>query len=415
MVQYSDAKKSFSIHNTNFENIGLTSWLVKMLRVKNIMQPTNIQRYCIPHILKGNSVIGCSHIGSGKTLAYTLPVIQQLSHAPPSSIAVVLTATRESSIEIYDLIRSFLIVSTLKVDVIISGSCPKALRMVNQSNLIVATLGMLDRQIVTFPNYEICFTNVCFLILDEADRILKPAIQQELTTFIKKSSFLKNSPQTLLFAPFVNSSIKMLNKSILKETYLHRAYSHFHKIKYMIKRYVIVPTKLKEVYLCSVLDRILSENILSCIILARNRIRVRHLRKLLKRLKYPVFNLESHQSHVNKNNFPNTLRHQKIVIITSTDYPGHSKNVLPVDIVINFDKPFTVQDYTNQSLNIYSSWSPLIFFDFITKDCFESFCKLETFSGNQLKVYNLLEFELLSNIPRVYSAEQASFTDHKYY
>ena len=85
---------SDNFNETQFEKLGLSSWLVKQCQLVGFKNPTPIQNSCIPRILKGEDIIGCAKTGSGKTAAFALPIIQKLSEDPFGIFALILTPTR---------------------------------------------------------------------------------------------------------------------------------------------------------------------------------------------------------------------------------------------------------------------------------------------------------------------------------
>lgn len=80
--------------NTSFESLGVHPWLVRSLSNMAIHRPTGIQKGCIPEILKGRDCIGGSRTGSGKTVAFAVPILQKWAEDPSAIFAVVLTPTR---------------------------------------------------------------------------------------------------------------------------------------------------------------------------------------------------------------------------------------------------------------------------------------------------------------------------------
>lgn len=78
----------------SFKALGLSDWLDKLCKSLGMTQPTEVQKGCIPSILKGRDVIGTAHTGSGKTAAFALPILQRLAQDPYGVYALVLTPTR---------------------------------------------------------------------------------------------------------------------------------------------------------------------------------------------------------------------------------------------------------------------------------------------------------------------------------
>ena len=162
-------------NNTTFSEIGISNWLTKAASEVGIVHPTDIQKKTIPSILKGNHVIGGAHTGSGKTAAFALPVIQDLSNDPYGIFCLVLTPTRELAIQIADQIKIFTASMTVEVELAIGGMdyVKQSLDIKNFPHFIVATPGRLA-SLLENPDDEMktAFSNVKYLVLDEADRFV---------------------------------------------------------------------------------------------------------------------------------------------------------------------------------------------------------------------------------------------------
>lgn len=90
---------------TSFASLNVAPWLVASLAAMEIKRPTGIQKGCIPEILMGRDCIGGSRTGSGKTVAFAVPILQKWAEDPVGIFAVVLTPTRQASPFSYPIIR----------------------------------------------------------------------------------------------------------------------------------------------------------------------------------------------------------------------------------------------------------------------------------------------------------------------
>src|SRR4051794_3616005 len=89
----------------NFSSLGLDKWILHQCRLMGIGEPTPVQFNCISPILDGRDVIGCARTGTGKTLAFALPILQKLAQDPYGIFALILTPTRELAYQIADQFR----------------------------------------------------------------------------------------------------------------------------------------------------------------------------------------------------------------------------------------------------------------------------------------------------------------------
>ncbi len=195
--------------NTTFDEIGIKPWLTKAVNEVGIINPTEIQKESIPSILNGNHVIGGAHTGSGKTAAFTLPIIQDLSNDPYGIFCVILTPTRELAIQIADQIKIFTASMTIDVELIIGGMdfVKQSLSLKNFPHFIVATPGRLASHLET-PDDELktAFSNVKYLVLDEADRFVNDqCFLPDLQIIFKH---IPKNRQTLLFSATVTDTMK---------------------------------------------------------------------------------------------------------------------------------------------------------------------------------------------------------------
>ncbi len=88
-----------------FVDLGVSPWLVEQCKQVGIATPTAVQINCIPAVLTGSDVIGCAKTGTGKTLAFAIPILQKLAEDPFGIFALILTPTRELAFQIADQFR----------------------------------------------------------------------------------------------------------------------------------------------------------------------------------------------------------------------------------------------------------------------------------------------------------------------
>ncbi|KAL2271829.1 hypothetical protein VTJ83DRAFT_1200 [Remersonia thermophila] len=162
-------------HNTTFESLGLRPWLVQSLANMAIRRPTAIQRETIPMLLKGRDCIGGSRTGSGKTVAFAVPILQKWAENPSAIYAVILTPTRELALQIFEQVKAISSPQSLKAILVTGGADMReqALALSRRPHVVIATPGRLADHIRTSGEDTICgLRRVRFVVLDEADRLL---------------------------------------------------------------------------------------------------------------------------------------------------------------------------------------------------------------------------------------------------
>lgn len=200
-----------------FEQLNLTEPILRALKQENYTTPTPIQEKAIPYLLKGRDLLGCAQTGTGKTAAFSIPIIQLMSERPVASEnkknirCLILTPTRELAIQIGESIDTYSKYAPLKCKVIFGG--------VNQHgqvesirkgiDILVATPGRL----LDLINQKIIHLNhIEFFVLDEADRMLDMGFVHDVKKIITKLPLKK---QSLFFSATMPPPIVQLANSIL--------------------------------------------------------------------------------------------------------------------------------------------------------------------------------------------------------
>ncbi|KHJ81941.1 DEAD/DEAH box helicase, partial [Oesophagostomum dentatum] len=117
----------------SFSELGLSSWLIQQLNTMRVLKPTPVQANCIPQVLQGRDVLGCAKTGTGKTLAFVLPILNELAVDPYGIFALVLTPTRELASQIYDQFVALGKPIALKVSLVTGGRS-----LIDQANELTA-------------------------------------------------------------------------------------------------------------------------------------------------------------------------------------------------------------------------------------------------------------------------------------
>jgi ATP-dependent RNA helicase RhlE len=200
----------------NFTDLNLIEPIAKAIQEEGYTNPTPIQEKSIPEILKGKDFLGCAQTGTGKTAAFAIPILQNLTNnkTPNRHIkALILTPTRELAIQIEENINAYGKYLPLKQLVIFGGvkqgNQEAALR--KGVDILVATPGRLldfiSQGIISLKNIEI-------FVLDEADRMLDMGFVHDVKRVIK---LLPQKRQTLFFSATMPPEIQKLADSILHQ------------------------------------------------------------------------------------------------------------------------------------------------------------------------------------------------------
>ncbi len=203
----------------SFSELGLTTAMQRVMDAVHYKTPTPIQEQTIPLILEGNDLIAQAQTGTGKTAAFALPILQLLNgmdtKKQPSAVrALVLTPTRELAQQVaaaFELFEKYM-PSKIGVTAIIGGEDIQfQLRHLRRGvDVVVATPGRLLELI---REEDICFDELRFLVIDEADRLLDLGFSEELDLLIKA---LPAKRQSLLFSATYPKKVMQLTEQVMQ-------------------------------------------------------------------------------------------------------------------------------------------------------------------------------------------------------
>ena len=199
-----------------FDELELEDEILDGLEDMNFQDMTPIQEHTIPIILEGHDIIGCAQTGTGKTAAYTLPLLNRLLVTGNENNivkSVILVPTRELAQQIDMQIQGFSYYLPVSTTVVYGGGDGKGWSnqkqgMVMGADIVIATPGRL---ISHLQNSGIDFSNVEHLILDEADRMLDMGFNDDIMKII---SHMPKSRQTIMFSATLPTKIRNMAKTI---------------------------------------------------------------------------------------------------------------------------------------------------------------------------------------------------------
>jgi len=202
-----------------FEELEIIDPILKALRDKNYEEPTPIQEKAIPIVLKRKDVLGVAQTGTGKTAAFSIPIIQLIQqkesreNGKPKLRALIVTPTRELAIQIDESIKDYSKYTNLKHTVIFGGvKQSKQVRTIRDGiHILVATPGrlldLISQRIFNLDDIKV-------FVLDEADRMLDMGFINDIKKLLK---LLPAQRQSLFFSATMPDNIVSLSRNILKD------------------------------------------------------------------------------------------------------------------------------------------------------------------------------------------------------
>lgn len=346
-----DAKASFA-------SLDVAPWLIASLSAMEIKRPTAIQKGCIPKILEGKDVIGGSKTGSGKTIAFAVPIIQRLAEDPIGIFGVILTPTRELALQIFEQVKAISAPQSLKPILVVGGSDMRsqALALARRPHIVIATPGRLADHILTSGNDTISgLRRARIIVLDEADRLLTSGSGSMLPDIETCLSALPPSHerQTCLFTATLTPEVMEL-KSLPRAKNRDSIYvcevdaSDIAVPPTLHQTYLQVPLTYREAYL-HILLLTPSNAAKNSVIVFCNRTRTANLlERLLRLLDHRVTSLHSLLAQQDRTANLAKFRASASRILVATDVASRGLDIPDVELVINYDVPRNPDDYIHR-------------------------------------------------------------------
>ncbi|CEJ89408.1 Putative ATP-dependent RNA helicase dbp-8 [[Torrubiella] hemipterigena] len=344
--------------NTTFSALNVKPWLVQSLANMAIRRPTGIQKGCIPEILKGRDCIGGSRTGSGKTVAFAVPILQKWSADPTGIFAVVLTPTRELALQIYEQFKAISSPQGLKAVLITGGADQRAqaITLAQRPHVVIATPGRLADHIRTSGEDTVCgLRRVKFVVLDEADRLLHAAGPGSMLPDVEECLSIlppATERQTLLFTATITPEVRALKNMPIKPgkqpVFVCEVDTQMLAIPATLtQKHIQIPVTHKEHYLHVFL--LTEANVNKTVIIFCNRTSTAEfLHHLLRLLEHRVTSLHSKLPQRQRIDNLGRFRASAARILVATDVAARGLDIPEVSLVINYDIPRDPDDYIHR-------------------------------------------------------------------
>ena len=388
-----------------FEDLGVSEHLCSIVESLGIVEPTAVQKGCIPAIISGRNVIGVAQTGSGKTAAFALPVLHALSRNPYGVFNLVLTPTRELAFQIADQYKAFGAGQNLRVGVVVGGLNfqEQAKQLERRPHVVIATPGRLKALIDGDSSLGDVFKRTAFLILDEADRLLDQSFEEDLGTIL---ACLPAKRQTLLFSATMTKALVTLQEELLDDAFVFEAYEGLQTASGLRETVTVVPAKVKEVYLTHLLRSLDEYDVRSVMVFTGTRKSCQSLVLLLDELEIPVTALHSGITQRERMASLDRFKSGRVSILVCTDVASRGLDIPEVDLVVNFDLPKLPSDYVHRVGRTAragrSGWS----LSFASQYDIELLKAIERETARRMEAFHFEEKKVLSLLSAVYQARR---------
>lgn len=329
-----------------FSELELEPEVFDGLDAMNFVEMTPVQEHTIPVILSGRDIIGCAQTGTGKTAAYTLPLLNRLTiEGNPDNVvkSLIIVPTRELAQQIDMQFQGFSYFLPVSTTVVYGGGDGKGWEvqkrgMLMGADVVIATPGRL---IAHLTNSGVDLSHVECLILDEADRMLDMGFSDDIMKII---SYLPKERQTIMFSATLPPKIRELARTILNdpaevtiavskpnEAISQSAYICYESQKLGIVREMFAQPKDTKT-----------------IIFSSSKLKTKELAHVLKRMKFNVAAMHSDLEQSQREEVILNFKNNKVDILVATDIVARGIDIEDIGLVVNYDVPHDPEDYIHR-------------------------------------------------------------------
>jgi ATP-dependent RNA helicase RhlE len=329
------------IESTTFEQLGLSEELMKAVRDAGYTTPTPIQAQAIPLVLKGRDVMGLAQTGTGKTAAFTLPIVDRLLGGPQRTRVLVLTPTRELCVQVEESVKKYALHAPISVVSVYGGVPldPQEKKLRAGVDIVVATPGRLidhlERQNVVFDDLEV-------LVLDEADRMLDMGFAPQINRIVAD---VPSYRQTLLFSATMPPEVEALARKYLRKPVVVQVGRRSSAASTVTHAVYPVPRDRKSELLARLLR---ADKLDSVLVFTRTKHGADRVVRHLEREQIEATSMHADKTQPQRTRALEDFKSGKVRVLVATDIAQRGLDISGITHVVNYDVPQQAEDYVHR-------------------------------------------------------------------
>lgn len=321
-----------------FYGLGIAPRLLEKIGKLGFTEPTPIQHKALPIAIEGKDIIGIAQTGTGKTLAFSLPMIQRLVQHPGRGL--VLVPTRELALQVNETFLKFAPEMGLRTTVLIGGESmvPQVASLRKNPRIIIATPGRLIDHV---NQRYLRLNDVRILVLDEADRMLDMGFAPQIEQILR---FVPKDRQTMLFSATMPPPImKMASVHMHLPVHTEIAPSGTAAEK-VSQELFVVHSDLKR----ALLGKLLKQYNGSVLLFTRTKIGAHKVTRFLREAGQSATEIHSDRSLAQRKQALESFKSGRCRILVATDIAARGIDVSNIELVINYDLPEDPESYVHR-------------------------------------------------------------------
>ena len=326
---------------TTFADLGLNADILESLNGMGYVKPSPIQAECIPHLLAGRDVLGMAQTGSGKTAAFSLPLLNNVDPSVRAPQILVLAPTRELAVQVAEAMTEFSKhMRNVNVVALYGGQrYDVQLRALRQGPQIV--VGTPGRLLDHLKRGTLDLSNLRGLVLDEADEMLRMGFIEDVETIMAQ---IPEGHQTALFSATMPEAIRRITKRFMKDPQEVRIQSSVTTRPDISQSYWTAYGRKTEA-----LVRFLeAEDFDAAIIFVRTKNATLEVAEALERSGYNSAALNGDMNQALREQTLERLKDGRLDILIATDVAARGLDVERISLVVNYDIPMDAESYVHR-------------------------------------------------------------------
>jgi len=324
--------------NDTFFGLGIAPGILETLNRLKFIKPTPIQQKAVPIAIEGKDIIGIAQTGTGKTLAFGIPMIQRLAQRPGKGL--ILVPTRELAGQVNEALIKFTPAFRIRTAVLVGGESMgrQIFAIRNGARIIIATPGRLNDHIA---QRNIRMDDVNVLVLDEADRMLDMGFAPQIERVLK---VIPKQRQTMLFSATMPSSIvNMVSKHMQLPVRTEIAPEGTAAEKVSQEMFIVRrDLKLK------LLEELLLQYKGSVLLFMRTKMGAKKITRFLKDIGHNASEIHSDKTLAQRKEALSGFKSGRFRILAATDIAARGIDVNNIEVVINYDLPDDPENYVHR-------------------------------------------------------------------
>ncbi len=321
-----------------FAVLGIAPALLEALRKLDYHTPTPIQTQAIPSAIQGKDVVGIAQTGTGKTLAFGIPMIQRL--AVGTGRGLVVLPTRELALQVDEALREVGAAMRITTAVLIGGTSllPQIQALRKNPRIVIATPGRL---IDHLHQGTIRLDAMQILVLDEADRMLDMGFAPQIK---KIFAYLPRERQTMLFSATMPKEIMALATAQMKLPIRVEVAPAGTTAEHVTQELFVIRKNDKN----RLIESLLQTHAATTLIFTRTKYGAKRLVRMIRELGVTVAELHSNRSLNQRREALDGFKSGKYRVLVATDIASRGIDVQGIGLVINYDVPTDAEDYVHR-------------------------------------------------------------------